>query len=237
MSKFPTVERNPAQMPLVDELTEVNTPGVRLLKAKLAHAFRNDRLCPMRKELTSQQPNAPNCHWSADMKDPFIHVGKKTPSEWTTYANTTSPVFNFQSWDMFEFASPPPEIEGVPAINAGENIKLYCKYNVIELQISISLLTYLQLVMDAVGREVMSALKSQRSHCESILEKIATTIPEATLETFDGCLKGGQTPAFYLLQLLLAENVLGRGVDSSELMRRVVQSEIVVLLAKDIPEF
>lgn len=114
-------------MPLVDDHTEANTPGVRLVKAKLAHAIPNELLCPMRKELTSQQPTAPECHWSADMKGPFIHVGTMHPSHWTAYANRAFLVFNFQSWEMFEFASPPPEIEGVPAIDAGENIKLYCK--------------------------------------------------------------------------------------------------------------
>lgn len=82
----------------------------------------------------------------------------------------------------------------------------------------------------------MSALKTQRSHCERLVGKVATGIAEANVETFNGCLEEGQTPAFYLLHMLLAEKVLGREVDFSDFMRRVVQSEMVVLLARDMDE-
>lgn len=75
--KIPGILIRLAGMPLASKAYRANTPEVRVLKAKLAHAISSNRLCPNRKHLIARQPYAPEYPWDGEMKGPFVHVGKE----------------------------------------------------------------------------------------------------------------------------------------------------------------
>lgn len=90
---------------------------------------------------------------------------------------------------------------------------------------SVSSLISPYLVIDSIGRKVMNTLRHQN---ENALYEAEFQLTEAQIETFRPCLQEVQTPAFYSIQLLVADKVLGQDVCALDMMKRVVQSEMVL---------